>query len=406
MLGTTNSSAAQAAMAGFSLTLNGANKVTYNGKTAVSLDITAAKIGAAAASHTHNYLPLSGGTLTGNISYNMYGASYIPLQVYGGDVNGLGIIVGGCASTIVASGEAGKELSKIISATTEALHLGSDGDINLYTKCDTFANKLTVTLDTARNFFPADNNAGSIGKQNNRWGNGYFNKLNTKASLTIIQATEAAIANNTPSIIFTNSGEGTGTQQVWIKYNDFDSYKVPAGLTICGNQGKEYLIVDGDIKSNKGILYTTSQIIFENGTSTSGNLRINATVPSAEVAGTNVNVSRYPLRWWGHEHYGIGVMVGDGGATIIGGGEAGDALKTALNITGGTEAVYIASDGPIKFFTNCQTIANRIESTLDAAAKFTTRYLNATYGYQFNGTAGKIAATQSGAPNTNMLWTW
>lgn len=406
MLGTTNASASQAAMAEFSLTLNGANKTTYNGKAAVSLDITAAKIGAAATSHTHNYLPLSGGTLTGNISYNMYGNTYIPLQIYGGDANGLGIVVGGCGATIVAAGEAGYELSKIVSAYSEALHLAADGDINLYTKCNTFANKLTVTLDTARNFFPADNNAGSIGKQNNRWGNGYFNKLNTKASLTIIQATDAAIANCTPSIVFTNGADGGGSQQVWIKYSDFDSYKVPAGLTICGNQGKEYLIVDGDIKTNKGIIYTTSQIVFENGTRTDGNLAIKATVPSAETAGATVNTTRYPLKWWGHEHYGLGVMVGDGGATIVGGGEAGDGIKTALNISGGTETVFIAADGPIRFFTNCQTIANRIESTLDTAAKFTTRYLNATYGYQFNGTAGKIAATQSGAPNTNMLWTW
>lgn len=406
MLGTTNSQSAQAILQDLVLTLNGANKITYDGRQAVSLDITAAKVGAAAASHTHNYLPLSGGTLTGNISYNMYGNTYTPLQVYDGDANGLCIIVGGCGATIVAAGEAGKEVSKIVPAYPETLHLAADENINLYTKCDTFANKLTVTLDTARNFFPADNNAGSIGKQNNRWGNGYFNKLNTKASLTIIQATEAAIANCTPSIVFTNAGDGTGTQQVWIKYSDFDSYKVPAGLTICGNQGKEYLIVDGDIKSNKGIVYTTSQIVFESGTGTMGNLQVKATVPSAEVAGTKVNVSRYPLKWWGHEHYGLGVMVGDGGATIIGGGEAGDALKTALNIAGSTEAVYIASDGFVKFFTGCQTIANRVESTLDAAGKFTTRYLNATHGYQFNGTAGKIAATQSGAPNTNMLWTW
>lgn len=46
----------------------GTNLFTFNGSTAKSIDITPSAIGAAASDHTHSYLPLSGGTLTGNLT--------------------------------------------------------------------------------------------------------------------------------------------------------------------------------------------------------------------------------------------------------------------------------------------------------------------------------------------------
>lgn len=46
----------------------GTNLFTFNGSTAKSINITPNSIGAAASDHTHNYLPLSGGTLTGNLT--------------------------------------------------------------------------------------------------------------------------------------------------------------------------------------------------------------------------------------------------------------------------------------------------------------------------------------------------
>lgn len=49
-------------------TTEGTNLFTFNGSTAKSINITPNSIGAAASDHTHNYLPLSGGTLTGNLT--------------------------------------------------------------------------------------------------------------------------------------------------------------------------------------------------------------------------------------------------------------------------------------------------------------------------------------------------
>lgn len=52
------------------LQFNGTTNKTYDGSSAQTLNITPAAIGAAAASHTHSYLPLSGGTISGCIYDN------------------------------------------------------------------------------------------------------------------------------------------------------------------------------------------------------------------------------------------------------------------------------------------------------------------------------------------------
>lgn len=46
----------------------GTNLFTFNGSVAKTVNITPSAIGAAASSHTHSYLPLSGGTLTGTLT--------------------------------------------------------------------------------------------------------------------------------------------------------------------------------------------------------------------------------------------------------------------------------------------------------------------------------------------------
>lgn len=51
-------------------TTEGTNMFTYNGSADKTANITPSAIGAAASSHTHSYLPLAGGTLTGNLNIN------------------------------------------------------------------------------------------------------------------------------------------------------------------------------------------------------------------------------------------------------------------------------------------------------------------------------------------------
>lgn len=52
---------------------NGSSLGTYDGSSAKTFNLTYSNVGAAAASHTHSYLPLSGGTLTGVL--NCFGGS-------------------------------------------------------------------------------------------------------------------------------------------------------------------------------------------------------------------------------------------------------------------------------------------------------------------------------------------
>ena len=54
-------------IAALTIQFNGSTNTTYAPNAAKTVNITPAAIGAAASSHTHNYLPLSGGTMSGNI---------------------------------------------------------------------------------------------------------------------------------------------------------------------------------------------------------------------------------------------------------------------------------------------------------------------------------------------------
>lgn len=118
-------------------------------------------------------LPLAGGTMTGNITYNMHGGTNIPVKVYGGDQNGLGISVGAGGATIVGAGESAKACESLLGATTEHLWLTSDSNIVFYTNCNTIDNKLGATLNSSLHFYPNVTNQGAIGTSGHKWSNMY-----------------------------------------------------------------------------------------------------------------------------------------------------------------------------------------------------------------------------------------
>lgn len=62
-----NSATANKVNNALTISLNGSSQGAYDGSAAKSINITPSAIGAAASSHTHSYLPLSGGTLTGSL---------------------------------------------------------------------------------------------------------------------------------------------------------------------------------------------------------------------------------------------------------------------------------------------------------------------------------------------------
>ena len=145
---------------------------TFDGSANVAWSLS--EIGAAAASHTHNYLPLSGGTLTGNVKFNMHGRNNTIFNIYDGDANGHNIRFGGGGATIVAAGDCGANLESVV-GTTEALSLAADQGIDFYVNCNTFDNKLKATLNTSLHFYPSVSGQGYIGTSTYKWNGMYAN---------------------------------------------------------------------------------------------------------------------------------------------------------------------------------------------------------------------------------------
>lgn len=143
----------------------------------------------AAKSHTHSYLPLTGGTITGLIKYNS-GTRTSPLfQIDDGDANGSmysGPHTGGL--TILGSGESPLSLRNAILsedglaipafdgkflATDEHLLLASDSNIYFMVGCNTIANKKVAILSSALNLYPGITETGSVGTNNHKWNTMY-----------------------------------------------------------------------------------------------------------------------------------------------------------------------------------------------------------------------------------------
>ena len=86
---------------------------------------------------------------------------------------------------------------------------------------------------------------------------------------------------------------------------------------------------------------------------------------------------------------GNGIMIGGGGSVYIGSGESAANLYSALGSpSGGDEAIHISGDDAIKFYSNCQTIKDRKETTYDKSGNWTM--------------PGQITATQFNGPSKSM----
>lgn len=167
----------------------------------------------AAKSHTHSYLPLTGGTITGLIKYNS-GARTSPLfQIDDGDANGSmysGPHTGGL--TILGSGESPLSLRNLvlsedglpapanasakIGPTAEHLILSADSNIYFMTNCNTIADRKTVVLSNALNLYPETSETGSVGTNDHKWNTMYAKTFYGALSGNASSATKLATARN------------------------------------------------------------------------------------------------------------------------------------------------------------------------------------------------------------------
>lgn len=93
------------------------------------------------------------------------------------------------------------------------------------------------------------------------------------------------------------------------------------------------------------------------------------------------------------------IVIGNGGHVIVGAGESGGNLKTALGLAVGNETLELASDGAVNIYSTCNTIANRLRWQFTASA-------NSPLVYADCGAASAVAidtsTTNGVTANTNL----
>lgn len=180
---------------------------------------------------------------------------------------GIDLVIGSGATTIVGAGESATAMYSAGIKNTENLYLSADGNVFLYTNCDTIANRRYACFDTGRNFYPDADNSGSIGTFGNRWNTGWFNTLN------LVGATSSTIANSTPRIIFQEKNGANKIQAVGIVYTDTDAYRPTKGLKIMDVDGSDgenvWLEVQGDIWTGGNIRINNNKSLIQNQEDTS-----------------------------------------------------------------------------------------------------------------------------------------
>jgi hypothetical protein len=175
---------------------------------------------------------------------------------------GIDLVIGSGATTIVGAGESAAAMYSAGIKNTENLYLSADGNVFLYTNCDTIANRRYACFDTGRNFYPDADNSGSIGTFGNRWNTGWFNTLN------LAGATSSTIANSSPRIIFQEKNGANKIQAVGIVYTDTDTYRPTKGLKIMdvdgSDKGNVWLEVQGDIWTGGDIRINNNKSLIQN----------------------------------------------------------------------------------------------------------------------------------------------
>lgn len=119
------------------------------------------------------------------------------------------------------------------------------------------------------------------------------------------------------------------------------------------------------------------------------------TGPIKYNSGTKITT---PVAVYDYDANGQGLVIGAGGLTIVGGGEAATNLHTALlsdGLTDGTEQLHLAADTTMSLHTNCNTVGNRVTVTIDTKGKITAP----------GGFGGGAADTATTATKANTLTT-
>lgn len=397
--------------------------------------INLSTLGAAASTHTHSYLPLSGGTITGKISYNTGTKSSWLFAVDNGDANGsmyTGPHTGGL--TVIGSGESPTSIrtavlsedgllvpcsaSSKFSQTSETLILSADSDIYFMTNCNTFANRKPVKLSVASEFMPGTTGTGSIGTSTYKWNTMYANTFYGALSGNASSATKVTSTVTDPTtatqywIPFHDTGGTTGAKS--LRHSKTMACHVMKGTAT--TDGYTYFQVgnttaSGTDGNSYGVLRVCShdefyQNILPNTITANTNITLPAT--SGTLALTSSNITGSSAKWTTARN--INGMSVDGSANRINYGKCSTAAATAAKTVACTGFALITGSEITVKFTVTNTAANPTLNVNSTGAKpiyyrgaaISAGYLaaNRTYTFRYNGTQYELV----GDVNTNTTY--
>lgn len=193
-------------------------------------------------------------TISGNIRYNMHGADRIPVEVVGGDKDGLNITVGGGGSTTIYSGEATGNIGTLPVAGAEILTLASDQQMAIFVGCQgggSAAKKMVIDTDLA--MFPSVTNTGSIGQTDFKWANIWAQTLHGALDGNASSATKLATARSialTGAVTGSGNFDGSGNLSITTTVSHTHSY-----LPLTGGK------LTGDLTMSANLILTTDSAI-------------------------------------------------------------------------------------------------------------------------------------------------
>ena len=337
---------------------NGTSLGSYDGSTAKTFNLTYANVGAASAGHnhdsvysklhhTHPYLPLTGGTLTGGLTVNSNVTSsgigtFKVLRVGSVDIKvddsgNLYIInkdgktaanfytTGGITAYGASDGTSGGGLNGSVKSYADALKLASESLSEIASaysikQLSTRITSLEGGSATSISVSGSGNAVTSVTKNGTT-----ISVVKGSTFLTSHQSLDGYVNN------ITTSGTGNAITSV-----------TKSGKTVTFTKGVTFLTSHQSLSAYLKSADAANTYLKLSGGAMTGNISYKGSKNTYDMitfVDNNVDI------------YGNGICIGGGGLTIIGGGEsASEVLKQHTN--GGDENMIIANDAAIDFFSN------------------------------------------------------
>lgn len=284
------------------ISLNSTSQGDYDGSSAKSINITAASIGAAASTHTHSYLPLTGGTLTGALVLPVGNASNTNkgLRFSISGTNYTALRHNGTGALILSGAQAGDTIyfrPNGTSTTDGQATLNTNGDI--VTQGDIVAYSTGTASAPFKYWYPSVDDSGNISwvdsvsttqpkAKNIRGPRGYsINKVSVKSSSgasggSSVYNVFSAASDTNPIGTFTvyNGAQGASISSISISgsYSSASSATNTYNVYVGQNNIGSFKVTNGASGSNKSL--------YDSSFDSEGHLNLQGTLPTLRLVNT------------------------------------------------------------------------------------------------------------------------